>query len=333
MKRPSSGNPVLGADIGATNARFAIAEAGSAAARILFQRTYATADHPGLGSAVRAFLAEAKATHGNALAPGRAAIAVAGPVEGDSARLPNRPDWQIDRRALKKSLGIDIVLLNDFRALAYGVLQGSPADWIELQPGRPVPQANMALVGAGTGLGVSALIWDGERHQPIATEAGHIAFAPQDDLQLALLRHLRERHGRVSTERVVSGKGIPAIYEFLRLQDPADPSPQLKDAAAITALALADPASTAARALDLFIACYGAFAGDIALAFLARGGLYVCGGIAAKLAPRFVQRDFIAAFGAKGRHDSLATSIPVRLVNNEKLGLLGAIHAASVSPW
>jgi len=297
--------------------------------RVLFARSYATASHPGIAAALRAFLDELKAQHGDAYAPARAAIAVAGPVESGVARLPNRPEWRIERSALQASLGIETALLNDFEALALGVAQGSSADWLELQPGNAVPQANIALVGAGTGLGVSALFWDGQQYRPLATEAGHMAFAPHDELQAELWRHLLARHGRVSTERVVSGRGISAIYEFLRLRDAGAAAAPLKDPARIAAQALSDPAGTAGRALDLFIACYGAFAGDIALAFLARGGLYLCGGIAAKLAERFTKGDFMAAFGAKGRHGTLAASIPVRLVRNEDLGLLGAAYAAT----
>jgi len=144
-----------------------------------------------------------------------------------------------------------------------------------------------------------------------------------------LCRHLLARHGRVSTERVVCGAGLAAIYEFLRLR--AAQAEPLDDPAAISARALAEPSSLAGRALDLFVACYGAFAGDIALAFLARGGLYVCGGIAAKLARRLAAGDFLAAFNDKGRHRELAVSIPVRVVTNEKLGLLGAARAAGES--
>ncbi len=301
---------VLAADIGASNARFAIAETGAAPPRRLFERTYPTAQHPGFEAALGAFLAELRAAHGEALAPERAAIAVAGPVRAGQAQLPNLPSWTIARPAIEAWLGLEARVLNDFEALARGLAQASPADWIELQAGEPQPQANIALVGAGTGLGVAALVWDGRRHRPLATEAGHMSFAPQDEAQDALLRSLRARHGRVSAERVLSGPGIAAIHELLEG-------------------APAEPAAASARALDLFVACYGAFAGDVALAFLARGGLYVCGGIAARRAARLAQGDFISWFCAKGRHRALAAAIPVRLVVNEKLGLAGAALAAA----
>ena len=254
---------VLAADIGATNARFALAQTGADGVRVRFERDYATANHPGFEAALRAFLGELAATHGTALAPALAAIAVAGPVQAGEAWLPNRPSWRISRRAVESELRIPTQLLNDFEALALGVARATPQDWIALQPGELQPQANIALVGAGTGLGVAALFWDGQRHRPLATEAGHVSFAPQDDAQAALWRHLLARHGRVSAERVLSGSGIAAIHEFLG-EAPAEP-------AAVAARAQDEPHGAAAGAMDLFIACYGSFAGDIALAFLARG--------------------------------------------------------------
>jgi len=319
---------ILAADIGATNARFAIVEVEGEAARIRFERTYASGRFAGFEPALETFVGELKRAHGDSLASSRAAIAAAGPVQRGEVRISNRPSWRISRRALESALGIEALVLNDFEALGFGVAHASAEDWIVLQPGSAVAQANMALVGAGTGLGVSALVWDGRRHLPVPTEAGHIAFAPRDEIQVALWRHLLKRHARVSAERVISGAGIAAIHGFLRESNPGAQSEPLDDPAAIAARALAEPAGIAGRALELFVACYGAFAGDIALAFLARGGLYVCGGIAAKLARRLADGEFLSQFNAKGRHSALAASIPLRLVINEKLGLLGAAAAA-----
>jgi glucokinase len=308
---------VLAADIGATNARFAIAESD---ARIVFAHTYPTASFPDFEPALEEFLRDARASIGSDLGLKRAAIALAGPVDQGAGRLVNRSGWTIDRRSLE-SLGVEARLINDFQALAYGVAHAAPGDSIVLQAGKAVAHAAIALVGAGTGLGVASLVWDGQRYRPSPSEGGHIGFSPRDDLQVELWRHLLARHGRVSAERVVSGAGLAAIYEFLQGET-------LDDPAAISKRALAERSSTAGKALDLFVSCYGAFAGDIALAFLARGSLYVCGGIAAKLARRLAEGDFLAAFNDKGRHRELLASIPVRVVTNEKLGLLGAARAA-----
>ena len=317
---------VLAADIGGTNARFAIAEVDSRGIRVRFARVYRTAAHPDFDTALTAFVEELRAQRDDALAPSCAAIAVAGPVAGGEARLLNRDSWTISRRRIESIAGVPARLLNDFEALAHGIAGALPEDWVELQAGVPDAQANVALVGAGTGLGVAALVRDGPARRPVATEAGHMAFAPQDDLQLALWRHLAARHGRVSAERVLSGSGIASIYEFLRLRESgAEP---LHDPAAIGARALSEPGGLARRAIDLFVACYGSFAGDVALAFLARGGLYLCGGIASRLKPCFTRGAFVERFNDKGRHRSLTESVPVRLVVNEMLGLAGAARAA-----
>lgn len=316
--------PVLAADIGATNARFAIVEGGAGDARIIFERIYPTASFPDFEPALHAFLEEARSAHA-ATGLTRAAIALAGPIDEDAGRLVNRSAWTIERRFLEK-LGLAARLINDFQALAHGVLHVAREDYVVLQAGKAVPDATIAVVGAGTGLGVASLVWDGERYCPAPSEAGHMGFAPRDDLEVGLWRYLAGRYGRASAERALSGRGLAAIYRFLRSTTPGEPD--ALQPAEISAQALADPSCLSAQALSLFVHCYGAFAGDIALAFLARGGVYVCGGIAAKLASRFSEGDFIAAFNEKGRHRDMVASIPVRLVTNEKLGLLGAAIAA-----
>jgi glucokinase len=315
--------PILAADIGGTNARFAVVDGDS---RIVFERIYATASFPSFEPALTAFLREMQAE--SAPRPSRAAIALAGPVEQSAGRLTNVPGWSIDQRSFE-SLGIEARIMNDFEAMAHGVAHVMPGDFIELQSGDAVPHATIAVVGAGSGLGVASLVSDGGRYRPVPSEAGHISFAPRDDLQVELYRHLLARHRRVSAERVVSGAGLTAIYEFLRLRAGGMDAEPIADPATISSRGLREPSSLMAVALDLFVSCYGAFAGDIALAFLARGGLYVCGGIAAKLARRLAEPDFLTAFNDKGRQADLLASIPVRVVINEKLGLLGAARAAA----
>ena len=318
----------LAADVGGTNARFAIAERVSSGVRLAFQRTYATKSFPDFEPALQAFLREARAA--GALGdepPPAATIAIAGAVDRHVGRLTNRANWTIDLRALREHLGVRARLINDFVALAHAVPRATPEDWIALQAGEPVPRGTIALVGAGTGLGVASLVWDGARYQPQPSEGGHVAFGPVDESQLELCRYLMATHGgRASAERAVSGGGLKRIHTFLRSRaataEPALEPPQ------ITARALEDRASLSAQALSIFVRCYGSFAGDMALAYLARGGLYVCGGIAAKLAARFAEGDFIEAFNYKGRHRDIAASIPVRLVSNESLGLHGAALAA-----
>lgn len=318
---------VLAADIGGTNARFAVADFSSGDARLVFQRTYPTKSFPDFEPAVAAFLSEARGAGALGPAPPRTAIAIAGPVDRHAGRLTNRTAWTVDLRALREDLGVNARLINDFLALAYGVAHASAADWLELQAGEPQAKGTVALVGAGTGLGVASLVWQAGRYRPQPSEGGHVAFAPADDGQLELCRYVMASHGgRASAERVVSGAGLGRIHAFLRARA-AHAEPPLEPPA-ISARALQDRNSLSGRALSVFIRCYGSFAGDMALAFLARGGLYVCGGIAAKLAQRFAEGDFLEAFNYKGRHAALAASIPVRLVTNESLGLLGAARYA-----
>ena len=320
--------PVLAADIGGTNARFAIADLSSGTLRLVFQRTYPTKSFPDFEPAVSAFLSEARSAGAIGTAPPRSAIAIAGPVDQDAGRLTNRTAWTVDLRSLREHLGIDARLINDFLALAHGVAHASPADWIELQAGQPAANGTIALVGAGTGLGVASLIWHGGRYEPLPSEGGHVAFAPADANQLELCRYVMASHGgRASAERVVSGAGLVRIHAYLR-ERATQAEPPL-DAPAISKRGVEDPSSLSGQALSIFVRCYGSFAGDVALTFLARGGLYVCGGIAAKLAQHFTQGEFIEAFKLKGRHSDLAASIPVRLVTNENLGLHGAAVAAT----
>ena len=322
-----SARTVLAADIGGTNARFAIADFHSGQVRLVFQRTYPTKSFPDFEPALATFLKEARSAEAISPAPPRAAIAIAGPVDRITGRLTNRTAWTVDLRGLREHLGVQARLINDFLAQAHAVAHAGPADWVELQTGEPSPEGTIALVGAGTGLGVASLVWDGRRYRPQPSEGGHVAFAPADEGQLELCRYMMATHGgRASAERVVSGVGLKRIHDFLRERSSRAEPPL--DPPAISARAVEDHDSLSAQALATFIRCYGSFAGDMALAFLARGGLYVCGGIAAKLAPRFAEGDFIEAFRFKGRHSALAASIPVRLVTNESLGLLGAALAA-----
>lgn len=324
---PANEKRALAADVGGTNARFAVADTSSDHVRLIFQRTYPTRSFPDFEPALEAFLREARhaGVLGSELPP--AAIAIAGAVDRHIGRLTNRTDWTFDVRALRKDLGIEARLVNDFLALAHAVPRTQSDDWIELQAGEPQPQGTIVLVGAGTGLGVASLVWEAGRYRPQPSEGGHVAFAPADESQLELCRYMMASHsGRASAERVVSGAGLKRIHAFLRGRTTST-DPELEPAD-ISARALEDRASLSAQALSIFIRCYGSFAGDMALAFLARGGVYICGGIAAKLAERFAEGEFMEAFNFKGRHRDIAASIPVRVVTNESLGLTGAALAA-----
>ncbi len=299
---------------------------------VLAETRYTSREHPDLRSIVRAFRAEI-----GEQAVYAACLGVAGPVQdlGDHqhARLTNLP-WEPDSRQLAEVLGIGRVrLINDFQAVGYGIDALAPADLAQLQERPAQPGAPRLVLGAGTGLGVALLFQNGPHYDCWPTEGGHTHFAPLDEEQDALLRYLRAEHGRVSCERLVSGPGLVNIYRFLLSLDPmlatSDRLLGLPDpAAAITAEAAAgDP--TARHALTLFVAIYGAVAGDLALTCLPAGGVYIAGGIAPKILSHMASGGFMAAFTDKGRMRPLLEHLPVQVVLNDRVGLLGTALAAS----
>lgn len=319
---------LLAGDIGGTKALLAL----SGPDAIWFERRYASREFASFDALLARFRADAQAALGAAPEIERACLGVAGPVTGGRVKLTNLA-WEIDA----SELGIpDTRLLNDFAASAHGLHALGTQDLTTLQAGSALAGAPRLLIGAGTGLGVAFVAGSGRDMHVITGEGGHAAFAPADELQDALLRHLHSALGRVELEHVISGAGLARIYAFLRDRGHcaggeatqaalagADPAP------VIVAAALECGDSLALAALDLFIACYGAAAGDYALAVLARGGAYLTGGVAAKILPRLRAGGFVAAFNAKGAFASTVRNCPVHVVTNERLGLLGAVTAAN----
>ncbi len=265
-----------------------------------------------------------------------ACIGVAGPVIENRSRTTNLP-WALDGDGLAKQFNIPYVrLLNDLEATAYGLLTLRPDELEVLNPGSPpkTPQA-IALIAAGTGLGEAILFWDGARYQPVPSEGGHVDFAPNSDLEIDLLRHLRTSYLHVSYERIVSGSGLHAIYEFLRDTKKNEPTwiaERLKaenPPALIAEAGLKKQAEIAVQALDLFTSIYGAEAGNLALKAMALNGVYLGGGIAPKLITKLKDGTFMRAFSAKGRYKRLLSSIPVMVIMNQKTAMLGAAAVAA----
>jgi glucokinase len=315
----------LSGDIGGTKTLLRV-QAGDA---VLLQQSYPSAEYAGLEDILAVFLREAGHPTVDA-----ACLAIAGPVFGRQVQLTNLP-WVVDADALAARFGFRALeLINDFAAVGHGVAVLTPADMLTLQGGEPEPQGIRVVLGAGTGLGVAWMSWQGDGYAVHGSEGGHIDFAPADELQYALLRYLQQRYGHVSYERIVSGPGIVAVYEFLRDSGRGVPSAALaaaidsgEGAAAITRFAGLGEA-IAGRTLELFVDTYGAFAGNLALIALPRGGLYIAGGIAAKMAERIQDGRFLQAFQAKGRYEGLMQRIPIHLVTNPHIGLLGAAAVA-----
>ena len=306
---------ILCGDIGGTKTLLGLAQNG----KLVIHRRIANADFPDFASLLAAFLADTQTDP--ALIRG-GCLAVAGPIAdgGRKATLTNLP-WTIDSDVLTRSFGLPALrLANDFAAAALGAVTAS-SQRITLQNGEPLAAAPCLVVGAGTGLGMAIVLPDEGQWRIVAGEGGHVAFAPADEQQMALWTFLHARHGRVTWERVVSGPGLTAIHEFvagIKL------SPEQ-----ITARALVSADSAERRSLDLFLTAYGAFAGDMALACLARGGVFLAGGIAAKLLPMLQQGGFLAAFNAKAEHAAIAARMPIHVATDPLLGLYGALLIAS----
>ncbi|MDH5286836.1 MAG: glucokinase [Betaproteobacteria bacterium] len=315
---------VLAGDIGGTNARLAIAR--EVDGRIVFdlQRVLRVRDFASVADALAEFL-----SHAPAPLPAHACLAWAGPIDGRSARLTNGA-WAVDADALASRFDLPhLALVNDFQAAAAGIDRVAAQDLVVLQPGVADPDATRLVIGAGTGLGVAYAIRGAQGTRIVAGEGGHVAFAPLDDEQSALLAYCRRDLERVTAEHLVSGSGIVRLHAFCCARDGVAVPPEVAAEGAVAVVRRADAGDPAAqRALRLFCAILGAVAGDHALSCLATGGVFVAGGIAAKLAGRMADGTFRAAFNAKGAHAALMRGMPVWLVRDEALGLRGAAAIA-----
>ncbi len=324
---------LLAADIGGTHVRLCLARAGSR--EFLAEHTYPSADFASFADVLRLFLADVPA-----MPVESACFAVAGPIrdtaEGQIVKVTNLP-WEIGARALQREFGFPkLRLINDFQAIGHGIEALEEKDFVVLQPGHPVARGPRAVIGAGTGLGQAILVWQGDRYEVIATEGGHTEFGPTDDLQIELVRYLIKRFGHASYERVLSGPGLVRLYEFLRQQGVVAESTVVIEtmktadpAAAITEAALTHTDPLATMALDLFVRIYGAQAGNLALTAGATGGVYLAGGIAPKIISKLRDILFLDAFRSKGNMSAYVENIPVRVVMNPKVGLMGAVMVAS----
>ncbi len=324
---------ILAGDIGGTKALLLLAALRQGRVEPVLERRYSVASFPGFSPMLARFLDECRQHRGRDTRLVSACFGAAGPVSDARIQMSNLP-WCLDAGAIAAEFGIGRVLLvNDFEAAAWGIEALAPGDSVMLQRGEPLPHAARVIIGAGSGLGVAYALPQGKRYQVMSGEGGHAGFAPADDEQMRLWQTLHGQFGRVSVEHVVSGPGLVRIYEFLRATLPEPPalkeSVRAEGAAAISRYALEHGDPLACRALDLFIACYGAAAGDHALTVTARGGVYIAGGIAPKISSRLAAGGFMAAFNAKGAHAQMNRRMPVQVVITERLGLLGAALIAS----
>jgi glucokinase len=315
---------ILAADVGGTKTLLSLS--ASDECEPLNIKTYVSSGYACLSDIVDEFLTGSGVKQVSA-----ACVALAAPVSGRKVKLTNLP-WVVDGDDLAKRHNIKKVeLINDFEAVGYGVAILEVNETLAVQTGVEQVEGVRLVIGAGTGLGVAWLSWQDGTYKVLPSEAGHMDFAPADEVQYSLLKYLQQQYGHVSYERIVSGPGLIAIYEFIRDSGLATPSESLLkavnngDAAAVLAQFSQKEDEVVARmTMDLFLAVYGAFVGNVALASLPRGGIYITGGIAAKNIQAMQNHLFINKFLDKGRFNGLLASIPVNVVLNPNVGLKGA---------
>ncbi|MBO9601778.1 MAG: glucokinase [Novosphingobium sp.] len=310
-------------DIGGTHARFALASVGGdGAIRLGEPETLNTSDFTSLKTAWEEFERRSSKP-----VPNAAAIAIAGPVTGETVRMTNN-SWVIHTGRIEEQLGIDeAVVLNDFAAVAHAVARADESQFVHLTgPEGALPASGtISVLGPGTGLGVAHLYRDGEGgYHAQATEGGHVDFAPVDAIDDAILARLRKLHRRVSTERVVSGPGLDDIYHTLAAIEGRAVA-ELGDKALWEA-GLSGSDSLAAAAVERFCMSLGSVAGDYALAHGA-AGVVIAGGLGQRLRATLLKSGFAERFRFKGRYEQMMAGIPVKLITHPQPGLFGAAAA------
>jgi glucokinase len=323
---------ILAGDVGGTKTLLQVVALTSRGRTEVVERRYESGLYPTFDQLLREFLALGVG------AIDSACFAVAGPVIHQQAEVTNL-HWQMEAGALQTEFDIrSVTLINDFYAVALGVPALGADDLLSLNEGLRDRTAPIAILGAGTGLGEAAVIPLGDSWRVVPSEGGHADFAPQNDEQIELLRTLQRRYGHVSYERIVSGMGLTNIFTFLRdwkyggETTKSDHGDEMESLPAKIAAMAAGGDPLARHTFEMFVDVYGAEAGNMALRLLARGGVFLAGGIAAKNPRWFTDGRFMDAFTGKGRFREMLHEIPVDLITNAKVGLLGAVEMAAKRP-
>ena len=320
---------ILAGDVGGTKTSLALYRREARGLLRDRMATYRSREHAGLDPILRDFLQGGGAVE-------RACIGVAGPVEGGRCRLTNL-EWEVDEASLRQSLGVrEAYLINDLQATASSLPFLQESDRATIREGAADPQGNMAVLAAGTGLGEGFLVASGAGYIPFPSEGGHVDFAPRDDRGIRLHAFLRAKYGHVSVERVLSGPGLHDIYRFLLDAEGMAEEPGIaaevaggEPQRAIVRHGLAGGPGTCAEALRIFCSLYGAAAGNLALQYLATGGVYLGGGIAPAILPALRRGEFLSAFLDKGRMRTLLSLVPVVVILDPAAPLLGAASFAA----
>jgi glucokinase len=323
---------ILAGDIGGTKCNLALFEVHGKSHRKIIDQRYESREFPTFDEMIAKFLLD---TRDETKGAGKhyiegAGFGVAGPVIDHRVKATNLP-WIVDRATLAKQLGTPhVVLLNDLEATAHSLALMAPTELSTLNQGTPSPQSTQALLAAGTGLGEAILFWDGKQYLVASSEGGHTDFAPRTEQEIELLRYMKKQFEFVSLELILSGRGFRTIHSFLdaSVTHPSFEGAEADAAPEITRLALAGQCPVCVQTLDLWVSLYGAEAGNLALKVLARGGVWVAGGIAVKIRKKMEDGAFFRAFCEKEKFGALLAQFPIHMVLNEEAPLLGAMSQA-----
>lgn len=310
---------ILAGDIGGTKVNLALFD-GKKRVR---EKRYESRNFSGVEKILDEFLG------GNDSKIEKACFGVAGPVVDGKCRLTNI-SWQVETECLKENLGVESVwLINDLAATAYAIPILSAESFAVIQAGVPENDAMISVISAGTGLGQAFLIPEKKgRHIVMDSEGGHCDFSPRNELEAELLFFLQKKYSRVSIERVLSGPGLLDIYKFFKTKH--SELEAIDFPATIVERAIAKTSPICEKTVELFISLYGALAGNLALQYLSKGGVYLGGGIAPKIVPLLQEGGFMEAFLSKGRFEKYLSEIPVKVVMDESAPLLGAAQHALI---
>lgn len=327
---------LLAGDIGGTKTNLGIYSAEKGPRGPIAEATFPSQKYLSLETLVSEFLSQVTVN------VDCASFGVAGPVVGGQAKITNLP-WVIEETQFRESLNLrSVCLLNDLEAIAHGVPLLEPGDLHTLNEGAPIPRGTLAVIAPGTGLGEAFLTWDGLRYRAYPSEGGHTNFGPTSPLEIDLLRNLLEKMEHVSYERICSGQGLPNVYAYLKetgyadepvwlaeqLNSADDPTPVIVDAALDTE----KPCELCRATLGVFVSALGAEAGNLALKVMATGGVYMGGGIPPRIVPALEKGRFMESFTRKGRFSELVSRIPVHVIINPKIALIGAaFHGLELS--
>jgi glucokinase len=311
--------PILLGDIGGTNARFTILENENAQPVEVF--TVKTAEYASIDDAIQdAVYAK------TSLRPRSAILAVAGPVEADEIPLTNC-HWVVKPRVMIGGLGLaEVMVINDFEAQALAIAALASDERKRLGPHEVESHASRIVLGPGTGLGVAGLVYAQGQWVPVPGEGGHIDLGPRSERDSQIFPHIEKIGGRVSAEQILCGRGIVHLYKAICIADGIEP--RFDDPADITSQALNKSNEQCVETLSLFITYLGRVAGDVALLFMARGGVYLAGGISQKIIDALEGPEFRAAFEDKAPHNELMSSIPSFVVTHPQAALAGLANYA-----